>query len=93
MHKHPTFYHWLGTFGKTDLNGITRFEFDVEVCGTETSFLLLSAPPGYVRRRVVGKKEQRERMVRPKVGVVLRSMNERRTRKSVRVRTSRRPKR
>lgn len=70
MHNHPAFYHWLGTVGETDLNCITGFGFDVEVCGTKASLLLLSAPPGYVRRRVVGKNEQRERMMRLEANVV-----------------------
>lgn len=74
----PAFYRWLDVVGGKNINNITRFRFDVEVCGAKSQLHLLSASPGYEVRKIIARTERREMEVRAKIAAVLRPLNEQR---------------
>lgn len=75
----PAFYRWLDVVGGKNINNITRFRFDVEVCGAKIQLHLLSASPGYEVRKITARTERREMEVRAKLLAVLRPLHEQRT--------------
>lgn len=76
MNDRPAFRRWLQVVGEgNNVRYISRFRFDVVVCGATVQLCLMGVAPFYELRKVTASTEQREKAVRAKVDVLLRPLS------------------